>query len=315
MYSARLTFAATAAAVAIAPWLAGAPTPAGASELVARATRAERIAVNNAGVAKVTYKRSGRTYCVLYRGAVNADRTRPSTLRFRLDRSCGWRSGWARPKAPFPYTCRSYRGPALPYVVAACTARDGSHWTLQNWPRTTKNYGGDPDSTPDELRVSHFTGEPAKLAVFPNWSWGGRFFHIAATFTYRGKPWYAVKFRSNGEVTDRIGRNVAIDAYDSDMGNGWRRVNAVLTHRPSGQLCFGFSPKELPGGGRSGHGYSSANLYRLVVPGPGVSPDVQLTFTGLRLEQYSTEADDQVDALIRGLVGTWSGPHNCETVN
>jgi hypothetical protein len=312
---ARLGVALAGVAVALVAMLGLAASGAQASELVARATKREAIQVNGKGVARVTYRVGGRSACVLYRGAVNATRNRPRGLRFQRDRSCGWKSGWARPKARFANACTAYRGPALPYLVAACTHRDGSHWTLQRWARMAKNYGGNPSTAPRELRVSHFTGQPAQLHTYPNWSWGGRFFHIAATFTYQGKPWYAVRFKTNGEVTDGIGRNVTIDSWDSDMGRGWRRVNAVLTHRPSGQLCFGFSPKELPGGGRSGTGYSRANLYRLAVPGPGVSPDVQHVFNGYRLQDYSPAADDQVDALINGLVGGWSGRHNCSRVN
>lgn len=291
-----------------------AAAPARASELVDRNTTRNRIQVNSKGIALVTYAARGTRHHVLYWGAKNADRTRPSTLEFSHDRSGGWSSGVADWQH-FRNTCSAYKGPALPYVVAACTARDGSHWVLQKWARLTPNYGGNPATYRiRELRLSHFTGRPAVLTVTPNWSWAGQYMHIVAQLKYRGKPWYAIKFTSSGEVTDKIGRNVTIDSYNSDMGSGWRRVNAILTHRPSGQMCFGFTPKNT-GSGMSGSGYSQVNRYRLTVPGPGVTPDVQLVFSGVKIEDYTQAADAVVNDFIRDLIGSWTGPHNCQTIN
>ncbi len=291
-----------------------AAVPSHASELVDRNATRSRIQVNNRGIALVTYRARGSRHHVLYWGAVNANRSRPSTLEFSHDRSGGWSSGVADWQH-FDNTCKPYSGPTLPYVVAACTAHDGSHWVLQKWARLTPNYGGNPGTYRiRELRLSHFTGHAAVLKVTPNWSWHGQYMHIVATLTYRGKPWYAVKFTSSGAVTDKIGRNVTIDSYNSDMGSGWRRVNAILTHRPSGQMCFGFTPKNT-GSGMSGSGYSSVNRYRLTVPGPGVSPDIQRVFSGVKLEDYTVDADAIVNDYIRSLIGTWTGPHNCQTIN
>lgn len=286
-----------------------------ASELVDRNSTKNRLQVNKSGVALVTYRARGTSHHVLYWGAKNANRNRPSTLQFKRDRSGGWKSGIADWKN-FNNVCTSYKGPQLPYVVAACTAPDGSHWVLQKWARLTPNYGGNPTTYRlRELRLSHFSGAPAVLTVTPNWSWGGQYMHIVAQLKYRGQPWYAVNFKSNGEVTDKIGRNVTIEAYDSDMGSGWRRVNAVLTHRPSGQMCFGFTPKVMENGQYSESGYSSVNAYRLTVPGPGVTPDIQLVFDGVRIEDYDPVADDVVDDFIRSLIGDYTGNHNCKTIN
>lgn len=310
------------AAVTLLIALLVAPSLASASDLVATSTSKEDLRVNAKGIAKVSYKSKGKQNCVLYKGALNAgafERTgTPNATSFKYDRSCGWKTGWINHKErkKFKNTCGPYTGPALPYLVASCTAKDGSHWALQKWARTTPNYGGDPDEATKETRLSHFTGDPATLTIHPNWSWTGRFMHIATTFEYQGKPWYALNFKENGYVLDGIGRNVVIDSYDSDMGSGWKRVNAVLTHRPSGQLCFGFSPKTIPGTStKSGSGYSSVNKYRLGVPGPGVSPDIEKEFDGVTLEQYTPELDDQTDNLIRGLIGSSPFPHNCETIN
>jgi hypothetical protein len=308
---ARWAGAASAAMVAL---MVGA-LPAQASELVDRNARNVSLKVNNRGIALVEYTARGKRHHVLYWGAVNANRKRANTLRFKRDRSGGWKSKVADWR-DFNDTCGPYTGPSLPYLVTACTASDGSHWALQKWARLTPNYGGKPSTYKKrELRLSHFTGQPAVLTVTPNWSWGGQYMHIVAQLKYRGKPWYAIKFKDNGEVTDKIGRNVTIDSYNSDMGSGWRRVNAVLTHRPSGQLCFGFSPKQMENGQMSGRGLSSVNKYRLTVPGPGVSPDVQLYFDGVRVEDYDPAADDIVDDFIRSLIGNFTGRHSCKRVN
>lgn len=301
-------------ATCTAAMLGSTAAAASASEKVDTNSKNERIMVSKRGVALVLYKAHGQSSHVLYWGAKNADRRKKSTLEFKHDRSGGWKShmgDWEH----FRNTCKKYTGPELPYVVASCTARDGSHWVLQKWARLAPNYGGKPERyRKKELRLSHFDVAPAVFKITPNWSWGGQYMHIVATLKYRGKPWYAVKFSTTGQVKDKIGRNVTIDSYNSDMGSGWRRVNAILTHRPSGQMCFGFTPKNT-GNGTSASGYSGNNTYRLTVPGPGVSPDVQQEFSGVYLQDYTKEADEVVNDYIRGLLGSWGGNHNCKNVN
>ncbi len=288
------------------------PSLAGASELVDRNTKRERLVVGKGGVAMIRYRKRGNTKYVFYWGAKNAGKPRGKGRRFKHRRN--WGPNNILPEE-MKNRCRAYRGPDLPYVVDACTAPDGSHWVLQKWARDAPIWGGNPAKATKELRLSHFTGKPAQIKVWPNWSWRGRYMHIVAQLTYRGRPWYAVKFTKWGKVQDAIGRNIPIESYNSDMGKGWRRVNSVLTHRPSGQMCFGFTPKELPGGGKSGSGLSRDNKYRLIVPGPGVTPDVIQPFEGVTLAQYSVEADEEINNLIRDLTAGWDGPHNCKRVN
>jgi hypothetical protein len=64
--------------------------------------------------------------------------------------------------------CTRYSGPALPLLVAACDASDGSYWALQVWERLVPNYGG--RSAPLELYVSHWSGEPGALEVHTDWA-------------------------------------------------------------------------------------------------------------------------------------------------
>jgi len=44
----------------------------------------------------------------------------------------------------FTNKCRPYSGPALNWLVAACTAPDGSFWALQSWQRMLPNLGETP---------------------------------------------------------------------------------------------------------------------------------------------------------------------------
>lgn len=268
---------AIAGALVIAAVLAVAPSAARASQLVDRNVSSASLAVNARGVALVRYQARGRRHHVLYWNGINR------TKRFRHDRSGGWKSRVADWRS-FDNACGRYRGPQLYYVVTQCTAPDGSHWVLQEWQRIIPNYGG--TSGPRELRLSHFRGDPARLWIATDWSWRGRYMHLYGQYLYQGKPVYGHRFRPDGYVLDQLGRNVAIDSYNSDYGEGWRRVNMFLSHYPSGQFCFGFAPK----GGSPHTGRSSVEWYRASVAGPGVSPDVFTLFRGI-----ATPYDPQFD--------------------
>lgn len=246
------------------------------------------LEVNRNGVALVQYRSSdGDRAHVLYWGASNWD------LEFQYDRSGGWSSGkanWRR----FTNACRDYSGPELPFVVASCTAPDGSHWALQVWKRITKNpatglsYGGTVGER--ELRLSHWTGDAPELWAKTDWSWGGRYHHLYGQLTFHGRasvPGHGTT--STGAVLDGIGRNLLLDSLDSDYGPGWRRVNGFLANAPNGQFCYGFNAK-LFRGYRSKTGVSEANRYTLSVAGPGVGPDVRTAFQH-RTETYSRALD------------------------
>jgi hypothetical protein len=279
-----------------------------ASEMVDTMTKYEKLSVDKNGTAQVIYKKKGKTFKVLYWGGHN------TSLRFKYDRSNGWKSKKHNWKKPMKSVCGKYTGPAIPYAISTCTMPDGSHWALQKWERTIANYGGQYKKKKFETRISHWTGDAAKFEVWDNWSWSGRYTHIFGTLTYLGKPVYAKKFRDDGYVLDGIGRNLTIDAYDSDYGSGWRRVNAILTHRPSGQFCFGFSPKFLADGDQR-RGKSSVDRYRLAVAGPFVSPDIEYEFSAKSLSSYTPEEDELYNNMIRQLTAGSFTKHNCRTVN
>jgi len=97
---------------------------------------------------------------------------------------------------------------------------------------------------------------------------------------------------SQGTPLDDFGRNLYIDTYDSRYGTGWRRENAILTHRPTGAFCYGFYPHGSHPAGRGTH-------YRATIIGPGVTPDV--TWEGTAPGRYVRRADRIANRVIRAL--------------
>jgi hypothetical protein len=92
------------------------------------------LEVDESGEALITYRVGGRLRRVLAWGALNAiapTRARRQTV-FKLDYSGGYgkyrRDYWKT----FQDACRPYAGPALAWVVTACTAPDGTFWALQS---------------------------------------------------------------------------------------------------------------------------------------------------------------------------------------
>ena len=242
--------------------------------------------MSGSGVALSTYRTSRGVRHVLAWGAVDA-RT-PSQERgqvqFRVDYSGGWgsfhRPVWKTPRN----TCRRYTGPRLPYVIAACTAPDGSHWALQRWQRQRQNFALRPSRPEDdawELRLSHWTGQVARLEVWQDWSYGGRFRHLFGRLTYRGSPVYGYSTTRQGDPLDLYGRVLSLDTFDSAYGPGWRRENGFVARRPTGMFCYGFVPHSTPSGVRPP---GTGTRYRLSVSGPGVTPDV--TWVGRALHAF-----------------------------
>ena len=241
-----------------------------ASELIDRNATSVKLAVNKDGQALLTYNARGKTVRVLAWGAVNAIASTPSRAQvaFKLDYSGGWRAHRRQVWTTFENTCGRYTGPRLHWLVTACTAKDGSHWAVQRWQRMLPNYGLDP--TPKqaawELRLAHWTGEPAKLEIRLDWAYR-KYDHLFGRFTYDGRPVYGFKATSAGVPLDTFGRNLYVDTFDARYGSGWRRENSFLTHSGSGAFCYGFFEH---GARPSGMG----TRYRATIIGPGVTPDV-----------------------------------------
>lgn len=280
------------------------PQAASASNLVDRNATRITLKVDHRNTALVEYNARGKRHHVLYWGAKNRK------LFFRYDRSGGWKSkraDWRK----FKNRCRRYNGPRLrtarranlkhpmARLHAICRGPDGSYWALQSWERLVKNYGGRYGTAPRELRISRWTGWPANLTGNSHWIYQGAKISLMGELKFKGRPWSAKSWASNGSVTDGIGRNLVIDSYGSDMGPGWRRVNAILTHKPKGIWCLNLNNKPIAGTNRmSGTGMSPVGRYRIGVAGPGVSPDVFRSFRGVLPENYDAANDTARDNII-----------------
>jgi hypothetical protein len=279
---------AASAAVALAP-------AAEASELIDRNASRVSLAVSGDGKALVTYRAQGKLHRVLAWGAVNALTPTPGRpqVKFKLDYSGGWGT-FRRPVwKTFRNACRPYDGPELHWLLASCRAPDGSYWALQSWQRMLPNYGlrPSPKQAVWELRLSHWTGEPAVLEVATNWAYR-RFDHIFGRFTYLASPVYGFRSTSGGVPLDSFGRNLYVDTFNSPYGRGWKRENSFLMHRGSGAFCYGFFRHGTrPAGG--------GERYRATIIGPGVTPDV--FWESEAPGPYSRELDSLANDAIRGL--------------
>ena len=286
----RLVLVACASVAALS--LAGS---AGASQLIARNASHVKLAVNRKGTAMVTYSVRGRVTHLLAWGAVNA-RPRPATPRirqveFKVDYSGGWkhrRMTWKH----FKNRCRRYDGPELAWLVKACKAPNGSYWALQSWQTALPNLGMAPWLAQQKtwwLRLSHWTGALAKLDVYTDWIYGGRFQEVFGQYTYNGKGIRGFGTTSVGAPTDNYGRLLFLDTYNSAYGKGWLRENSFVSHGAPGMFCYGFYRRN-PWVGGYAHPRSAPNRkrpagvgeqYRLTAAGPGVTPDVMWQGPGL----------------------------------
>src|ERR1700693_6095705 len=105
------------------------PSVASAAQLIDRNATGVKIAVNSKGEALLTYKKSDGFHHVLVWGAINAIAPKEGAhqAKFKLDYSGGWGSRHTLYWKKFGSTCGRYDGPALPNLVAACKASDGSY--------------------------------------------------------------------------------------------------------------------------------------------------------------------------------------------
>lgn len=277
-------------AAAVVGLLAAAPQ-ADASYLLARNVGKVGLKVNRDGtMAMVTYYEPGHGWRhVLAWGAVNARQPNPTKpqIKFKLDYTGGW-AKFGRPLyKTFRDHSRAYDGPALPWLVKAKKAPNGSYWAVQRWRRNLPCCGVKPwkwTQSAWELRLSHWTGAPAKLDIWLDWANHGSVHNLFGLMTWRGKPQYGFGSSSAGNPSDGYGRLVSVESYNSPLGDGWKHVLTFLTHRPLGNFCMAFYPRKQPWwypnpGAPTPRG--NGERYRATVPGPGVTPDVQWKGDGL----------------------------------
>jgi hypothetical protein len=294
---------------------------ASASQLVNRDVNGISLAVNGKGEALVSYTTvRGSAQHVLVWGAVNARQPNRALkqVRFNLDYAGGWGKYHKQYWKTFPKSCGAYDGPALPWLVSACKAPDGSYWALQKWQVQLPNLGFTPWTAglrQWELHVSHWTTSAAKLEVWQDWVYSGRFHHLFGRYTYMGQPVYGFGSSTYGAPTDSYGRLIYLDTHGSAYGAGWTRENSFLPHKPTGVFCYGFFRHNSGAGGykhppnfRGFRPEGNGDLYRITAVGPGVTPDVGWTGRGLHDFNARNTADvayekamnAQLDSILNG---------------
>jgi hypothetical protein len=289
-----------------------------ASQLIDRKATGVTLAVNAKGEALLTYRVDGRVRRVLAWGAMNArvpTRNAPQ-VRFGKDYAGGWGKYRTRYWTRFRNVCRPYDGPPLAYLVKACRAPDGSYWAVQAWQVALPDLGFTPwlsIQRAPELHLSHWSGPTARLEVWTDWIYSGRFHDVFGRLSYAGTPVYGFRTDRYGAPLDGYGRLIYLDAYNSRYGRGWRRENSFVAHNPTGLVCYGFYPFDPqsyphPPGWPKGklRGPGNGSKYRLNVEGPGVTPDISVIVPGLHDFNSSSSADvayeSQQNAILDSIV-------------
>jgi hypothetical protein len=270
------------------------------------------LKVSSNGVALVEYStQAGVRRHVLVWGAINgiAHQTEPESTqpRFRMDYSGGWKSRQnPRYWRTLRNACGRYDGPALPFFVAGCKARDGSYWALQQWQRNLPMRGFAPWTDKQravELHVSHWSGELPDLQLHRHWTYDRAQQGIFGRLLYRGEPVFGTRTPS-ASVRDEWSRNVYIDTFNSDYGRGWRHDTAIATHVRNGGFCYSFVPQRPPRGYPSAkpNGNGLGELHRISAIGPGVTPIVQATAARLTTFDPAAqrEATRRFDEILAG---------------
>lgn len=272
-----------------------------------------RLAVNAKGEALLTYREAASLRHVLAWGAINARHANSGRPQVQLRRDYSGGRYWQS----FGGQCRRYEGPKLAFLIAACTAPDGSYWAVQSWRVQFPDLGMLPwlsyQSEP-ELHLSHWSGPLAQLEVWTDWIYGRRNHHLFGRVTYEGQPVHGFTSTRLGAPTDRYGRLIYLDTWNSRYGQGWRRENAFLTHNPTGLWCYSFLARDPTKGYAHPAGLSSTprgpgngEKYRIILNGPGVTPDVTVTLPGLSDYDPNNPAhvayERQQNALLDSIIG------------
>jgi len=255
-------------------------------------------------------------------GAVDALAPEPGTrqVKFRVDYAGGWGKYRSLYWQSFTNRCGRYDGPALPNVVAACKAPDGTYWAAQEWPQPLPDLGFTPWLSTQQqqwLEVSHWTGPVAQLEIGMHWVYDGRFQSIFGRLTYDGRPVHGFGTSRYGAPTDGFGRLIYLDTYNSVYGAGWRRENSFVAHNPSGVFCYGFYPFDptkggyhYPPGQTAKRGPGIGEQYRVFAEGPGVTPDVAAIVPGLHPFDARNSADVEQEAAAAAQISGW-GDKSC----
>ena len=278
--------------------------------------------MNSRGEALLTYYKGGALKHVLVWGAINARPPLPGTqqVKFSVDYAGGWGKYRSLYWQHFANTCAPYDGPALPNLVAACKAPDGSYWAAQQWPQPLPDLGFTPwlpTQRQQWLEVSHWSGPIAVLEIGMHWVYDGRFQSIFGRLTYNGQPVYGFGTTHRGAPTDGFGRLIYLDTFDSVYGEGWRRENSFVAHNPSGVFCYGFYPfdptrggYQYPSGQTAKRGPGTGEQYRIFAEGPGVTPDIAAIVPPLHPFDGRNPADVELEREQADVIASW-GDKSC----
>jgi hypothetical protein len=308
--------------LALAALALAATGTASAAQLIDRNATGVKITANAKGEALLTYTKAGAVKHVLIWGAENArvPTAGGKQVKFSLDYAGGWGRYHKLYWKTFANTCGQYDGPAIPNMVAACRAADGSYWAAQSWPQALPDLGfapWTPELSASWLEVSHWTGDLAKLEVQTSWVYSGRFQQIFGRYTYGGSPVYGFGTTNVGAPTDNFGRLIYLDTHNSVYGTGWRRENSFVPHNPTGVWCYGFytfdptkGGYQHPPGETAMRGPGLGDQYRITASGPGVTPNVSVTIPAFHAFDASNPSDVDYQRQQAALLGSW-GDKQC----
>lgn len=287
------------------------PGVASAAQLIDRNAANVRIATDAKGEALLTYTKGGAAKHILIWGAVNAlpPAAGGHQVKFSVDYAGGWGKYHTQYWKVFKGACGHYDGPAIPNMVAACKAADGSYWAAQEWPQPLPDLGfapWTPELRAQWLEVSHWSGELPTLDVHMGWVYQG-FQQLFGRYLYKGQPVFGFGTTSVGAPTDNFGRLIYLDTHNSVYGPGWHRENSFVPHNPTGAFCYGFysfdptrGGYKHPAGVTGKRGPGVGDMYRLTASGAGVTPNISVTVPAIGPYDASRAADRLAsDQLLR----------------
>lgn len=300
------------------------PGTASAAQLIDRDATGVHLSVNARGEALLTYRKGAAVKHVLVWGAINAlaPAAGAQQVKFQVDYAGGWGKYRTLYWEHFAGKCAAYTGPALPNLMAACTAPDGTYWAAQEWPQPLPDLGFTPWLAAQQqqwLELSHWSGPVAQLETGMHWVYDGRFESIFGRLTYQGQAVHGFGTTQRGAPTDGFGRLIYLDTFDSVYGEGWRRENSFVAHNPSGAFCYGFYPfdptkggYQYPAGQTATRGPGLGTEYRLFAEGPGVTPDVEALVSPLHPFDKANPADVALEQQAASTIVSW-GDKSCRT--
>ncbi|MBV8066237.1 MAG: hypothetical protein JOY73_11975 [Actinobacteria bacterium] len=300
------------------------PGTASAAQLIDRDATDVHLSVDARGEALLTYHRGDAVKHVLVWGAINAlaPVAGAQQVKFQVDYAGGWGKYRTLYWQHFAGRCGTYTGPALPNLVAACTAPDGTDWAAQEWPQPLPDLGFTPWLAAQRqqwLELSHWSGPVAQLETGMHWVYDGRFQSIFGRLTYQGQAVHGFGTTHQGAPTDGFGRLIYLDTFDSVYGEGWHRENSFVAHNPSGVFCYGFYPfdptrggYQHPPGQTATRGPGLGTEYRVFAEGPGVTPDVEALVSPLHPFDRSNPADVALEQQGAAQIVSW-GDKSCKT--